>query len=105
MSISATWRRFSPTATAAPTSSIGTRCSFSGRARCRVVAPAGDARYHRRVTPQYDVIILGGAFSGASAAILLRREHPHLRVLIVEKANAFDEKVGEATTEMSAMFL
>jgi flavin-dependent dehydrogenase len=54
---------------------------------------------------RYDVIILGGAFSGASAAILLRRDHPQLRVLIVEKATAFDEKVGEATTEMSAMFL
>ena len=53
----------------------------------------------------YDVIILGGAFSGASTAILLRRDHPQLRVLIVEKAEAFDEKVGEATTEMSAMFL
>jgi flavin-dependent dehydrogenase len=53
----------------------------------------------------YDVIILGGAFSGASAAILLRREVPKLRVLIVEKAAAFDAKVGEATTEMSAMFL
>src|SRR5256714_9288428 len=57
------------------------------------------------VPPDYDVIILGGAFSGASAAILLRREHPELRVLIVERATAFDEKVGEATTEMSAMFL
>ena len=54
---------------------------------------------------EYDVIILGGAFSGASAAILLRREHPDLRVLIIEKAQQFDEKVGEATTEMSAMFL
>ncbi|MEO8036672.1 MAG: NAD(P)/FAD-dependent oxidoreductase, partial [Acidobacteriota bacterium] len=54
---------------------------------------------------RYDVVILGGAFSGASAAILLRREHPQLRVLIVEKAEAFDEKVGEATTEMSAMFI
>ncbi|MGZ7032581.1 MAG: NAD(P)/FAD-dependent oxidoreductase, partial [Thermoanaerobaculia bacterium] len=53
----------------------------------------------------YDVVILGGAFSGASTAILLRRESPQLRVLIVEKAVAFDEKVGEATTEMSAMFL
>jgi flavin-dependent dehydrogenase len=53
----------------------------------------------------YDVVILGGAFSGASAAILLRREAPELRVLIVEKAEAFDEKVGEATTEMSAMFI
>lgn len=54
---------------------------------------------------QFDVVILGGAFSGASAAILLRRDQPRLRVLIVEKAEAFDEKVGEATTEMSAMFL
>ena len=54
---------------------------------------------------QYDVIILGGAFSGASTAILLRREHPEHRVLLVEKAEAFDAKVGEATTEMSAMFI
>ena len=54
---------------------------------------------------RYDVVILGGAFSGASTAILLRRERPELRVLIVEKALQFDEKVGEATTEMSAMFL
>jgi flavin-dependent dehydrogenase len=54
---------------------------------------------------RYDVVILGGAYSGASTAILLRREQPHLRVLIVEKAEKFDEKVGEATTEMSAMFL
>jgi flavin-dependent dehydrogenase len=57
------------------------------------------------VSECYDVVILGGAFSGASAAILLRRDCPSLRVLIVEKAEAFDEKVGEATTEMSAMFL
>jgi flavin-dependent dehydrogenase len=54
---------------------------------------------------RYDVVILGGAFSGAAAAILLRRDAPHLSVLVVEKAERFDEKVGEATTEMSAMFL
>ena len=57
-------------------------------------------------TPEhFDVIVVGGAFSGASTAILLRRDTPELKVLIIEKATAFDEKVGEATTEMSAMFL
>jgi flavin-dependent dehydrogenase len=54
---------------------------------------------------RYDVVVLGGAFSGAAAAVLLRRECPGLSVLVVERAAAFDEKVGEATTEMSAMFL
>jgi len=54
---------------------------------------------------RYDVVILGGAFSGASAAILLRRDRPDLSVLVVERQIAFDAKVGEATTEMSGMFL
>jgi flavin-dependent dehydrogenase len=53
----------------------------------------------------YDVVILGGAFSGASTALLLCRENPELRVLVVEKQESFDQKVGEATTEMSGMFL
>src|SRR5215210_1845372 len=53
----------------------------------------------------YDVIILGGAFSGASAAILLRRDRPDLSVLIVERQTRFDENMGAATTEMSGMFL
>ena len=54
---------------------------------------------------QYDVVILGGAFSGASAAVLLRRDRPDLSVLVIERSEAFDAKVGEATTEMSGMFL
>src|SRR3954464_4367446 len=53
----------------------------------------------------FDIVILGGALSGAAAALLLRRECPTLSVLVVEKLEKFDEKVGEATTEMSAMFL
>ncbi|MCB9378346.1 MAG: tryptophan 7-halogenase [Holophagales bacterium] len=54
---------------------------------------------------RYDVVVLGGAFSGAATALLLRREAPELSVLVVEKSKRFDSKVGEATTEMSAMFL
>lgn len=54
---------------------------------------------------RYDVVVLGGAFSGAAAAVLLRRDRPDLSVLVVERQGAFDAKVGEATTEMSGMFL
>jgi len=53
----------------------------------------------------YDVIIIGGALAGASSAILLLREQPKLRVLIVEKSAAFGRRVGEATVEVSAYFL
>lgn len=54
---------------------------------------------------RFDVVILGGAISGGAAALLLRRERPSLRILVVEKQAEFDAKVGEATTEMSGMFL
>ena len=53
----------------------------------------------------FDVVIVGGAVSGASTAILLRRQLPHLRVLVVEKTDRFDWKVGESTVEISAYFL
>ncbi len=55
--------------------------------------------------PSYDVVIVGGALSGAATAILLLREQPKLRVLIVEKSTAFNRKVGEATVEISTYFL
>ena len=56
-------------------------------------------------TPRYDVVIIGGALSGAATAILLLHEEPSLRVLIVEKSAAFGRRVGEATVEVSGFFL
>ncbi|MDQ6764756.1 MAG: tryptophan 7-halogenase, partial [Verrucomicrobiota bacterium] len=53
----------------------------------------------------YDVAIVGGAFSGAATALVLKRKHPAARILIVEKAEEFDRKVGESTTEISSCYM
>ena len=53
----------------------------------------------------YDVVIIGGALSGAATAILLLRRNPGIRVLIVEKSERLSRRVGEATVEVSAYFL
>lgn len=53
----------------------------------------------------FDVAVIGGAFSGAATALLLKRERPELRVAVIERAEHFDRKVGEATTEVSGCFL
>lgn len=66
-------------------------------------APAPDATASAD-TP-WDVIIVGGALSGASTAILLLRRNPRLRVLILERDTAFKRRVGESTVEVSSHFL
>jgi flavin-dependent dehydrogenase len=53
----------------------------------------------------YDVVTVGGALSGASTAILLLKENPGLRILLIEKSAAFTRRVGEATVEVSTYFL
>src|SRR3954447_1524069 len=53
----------------------------------------------------YDVAILGGAFSGAATGLMLKRKHPSARLLIIEKNPEFDRKVGESTTEVSSCYL
>jgi flavin-dependent dehydrogenase len=53
----------------------------------------------------YDVVVIGGAFSGAATAILLKRWLPEAKVAVVEKAPTFDRKVGEATVEISSLML
>jgi flavin-dependent dehydrogenase len=54
---------------------------------------------------EYDVVIIGGAFSGAATALVLKRKRPLARVLIIEKSAAFDRKVGESTTEVSSCYM
>ncbi len=53
----------------------------------------------------YDVVVIGGAFSGAGFATLLRRWLPESRLLVVERSEAFGHRVGEATVEVSGCFL
>src|SRR5436309_9687145 len=58
-----------------------------------------------RMDADYDVVIIGGAFSGAATALMLKRKRPKARVLIIEKTTEFDRKVGESTTEVSSCYL
>ncbi len=63
-------------------------------------APACDIEQQR-----WDVAIVGGALAGAATAILLLRQRPDLKILILEKSAAFSRRVGEATVEISGFFL
>lgn len=54
---------------------------------------------------RFDVAILGGSLAGAATALLLLRERPDLRIVVVEKSSRFGRRVGEATVEISAYFL
>jgi flavin-dependent dehydrogenase len=53
----------------------------------------------------YDVVVIGGALSGAATATLLLRNNPGLNLLILEKSAQFTRRVGEATVEVSAFFM
>ncbi len=55
--------------------------------------------------PDYDVAIIGGSLAGAATALLLLRERPSLRIVVVEKSDHFPRRVGEATVEVSGYFL
>ena len=57
------------------------------------------------IAAEYDVIVLGGALSGAATATLLMRQNPGLRLLIVERTEKLTRRVGEATVEVSAFFM
>jgi flavin-dependent dehydrogenase len=57
------------------------------------------------VDREYDVAVLGGAFSGSATALLLKREYPDLRVALIDKKPVFDRKVGESAIELAAWFM
>src|SRR5216117_1842963 len=58
-----------------------------------------------RIDSDYDVVIIGGAFSGAATALMLKRKRPAARVFTIEKTTEFDRKVGESTTEVSSCYM
>ncbi|MEM9882107.1 MAG: NAD(P)/FAD-dependent oxidoreductase [Planctomycetota bacterium] len=57
----------------------------------------------------YDVIVLGGSVAGSATAVQLLRGAAErsldLRVLVVERQEAFGRRVGESTVELSTYFL
>lgn len=60
---------------------------------------------HSANAHEYDVVVMGGALSGAATALLLLRKNPGLRLLIVERHAQLTRRVGEATVEVSAYFM
>ena len=79
---------------------------------CSEIASGTHAGYAADVTSipskhdsVYDVIVIGGALSGGSTAMLLLQKNPGLRLLLVEKSAQLSRRVGEATVEVSAYFL
>lgn len=53
----------------------------------------------------YDAIIIGGAVSGSATALLAKRMSPGLKILIIDRTEAFGRRVGESTVEVSSYFL
>src|SRR5437588_7237092 len=66
-------------------------------------APMDSPRTEGRA--EYDVVVMGGALSGAATATLLLRQNPGIRILILEKSAKLSRRVGEATVEVSAYFM
>ncbi len=59
----------------------------------------------RPLDREYDVAVIGGAFSGSACALLLKRDFPDLRVALIETKPVFDRKVGESVIELGSWFL
>lgn len=53
----------------------------------------------------YDLIVIGGALSGSSTALLTKRMLSGARILVIERSERFSRRVGESTVEVSSYFL
>ena len=49
----------------------------------------------------YDVAVIGGGAVGLAYAIRVKREHPELQVLVLEKAKEPRFKIGESTLSVT----
>src|SRR5256885_9033371 len=93
-----------PPTAAALLDSIRTRPPRSRLSRARMRSRTTDEAVQR-----VDVAIIGGGLAGLTLALQLRRELPHVSVLVVERnAHPVPEaafKVGESTSELGAHYL
>lgn len=54
---------------------------------------------------KYDVVILGGGIAGSLLALQLLELKSNLKIAIIEKSIAFPQKIGESTSDITAMIL
>jgi flavin-dependent dehydrogenase len=54
---------------------------------------------------EFDIVILGGGIASTLLTISLLKKSPNFKILIIEKASEFPVKVGESTSDITALFL
>jgi flavin-dependent dehydrogenase len=52
----------------------------------------------------YHVIIIGGGISGSLCALEIKRHNPNFKILILEKSGTFHKKVGESSSDITAIY-
>ena len=70
-----------------------------------MVRQSKDTHPSQLMAQSFDVVMIGGSFSGASMGILLKQALPDASIAIVERSGKFDRKVGESTSEVAGCFL
>ena len=66
--------------------------SRRGRILSATVPGDADAQWKWPAGSRLDVIVIGGAFSGAASAIVLKRWMPEAKILVIEREAAFESE-------------